>query len=126
MAQFAECPCTGKTLIKLLRPAILAILGDCPLHGYVVVRKLEQMPMFPGPSPDTAGVYRVLKGMEKEGLLVSSWDTTHNGPAKRIFTITADGKACLRQWHRTLKQYHKDVETLLNLVTQTIRRGKHR
>jgi len=126
MMEFGECPCAGKTLVLLVRPAVLAILAEGPVHGYVIVQRLGQMPMFRGPSPDTTGVYRTLKAMEEEGILVSTWDTAPSGPARRIFEITADGKACLKQWQRTLKQYHKDVEALLKVVTKSVEGGRHK
>jgi DNA-binding PadR family transcriptional regulator len=120
MMEFAECPCTGKTLVRLLRPAILGILAKQPLHGYLILQRLEQMPMFKDPSPDTTGVYRTLKAMEDEGLLISKWNTAGNGPARRIFEITVDGKVCLKRWNKTLKRYQKDVDTLLKFLTKAV------
>jgi DNA-binding PadR family transcriptional regulator len=58
--------------------------------------------------------------------LVSTWDTAQSGPSRRIFEITADGKACLKQWQRTLKQYQKDVEALLKVVTKSAEGGRHK
>ena len=86
--KFSQCPCTGKTLAKIVQPAVLAVLAEHPLHGYLVVQRLGEMMMFRGEYPDPAGVYRVLKSMDRRGLVTSSWDLGTAGPAKRRFTLT--------------------------------------
>jgi len=79
--EFSQCPCTGKTLARMIQPAVLALLAGKPLHGYIIVQQLRQMKMFHDESPDPAGVYRVLRSMEQRGLLTASWDTGRAGQA---------------------------------------------
>jgi len=110
-----KCPCTGHNLDKLLQPAILTLLAQHDLHGYVLVRQLAQMPVFQGQKPDTTGVYRTLRLMEKRGLLTSTWDTSESGPAKRLYRLTPDGRVCLVRWTKTLSLYREAIGELLNL-----------
>ena len=69
-----DCACKGKNLDKLLQPAILRILYKEDLHGFMLIQKLGESPMFGGTEPDRAGVYRYLKKMESSGLLTSDWE----------------------------------------------------
>ena len=108
-----ECPCTGGTLDKLIQPAILVVLADGPLHGYRLADRIGKMSIFRGHKPDTSGVYRFLKGMECKGLVVSSWDTSHGGPAKKCYEITSAGLCCLQQWIKTLEAYHEGINALV-------------
>lgn len=113
-----DCPCSGKTLARLVQPAVMAILAGEPLHGYLVVQRLAAMPMFCGQSPDPTGVYRLLKAMEREGLVESTLQSADNRPAKRSFALTASGRACLDRWAQTLQHYEDSIADLLSAITQ--------
>ncbi len=71
------------------------------MYGYELLESLESMP-HPG-SPDTGGMYRLLRNMEDEGLLESSWNTSDSGPARRVYSITPDGEESLRGWIQSLQ-----------------------
>ncbi len=116
MVEFANCPCSGLTLDKLIQPAILAVLAKEPAHGYGIAEKIAKMPNFAGVKPDVSGIYRFLKSMESKGLVISSWDTPGKGHAKRLYEITTAGKACLDRWIETLNGYHKTITTLLKVA----------
>lgn len=118
---FDQCICSGKTLGRLLRPAILAVLSQAPTHGYVLVQRMAELDLFAGGAPDPSGVYRTLKDMEKEGLVTSAWETGDSGPAKRRFELTGDGAACLLRWTSTLQQYRAQIDGLLGLL---VRKGR--
>jgi len=120
---FDECACSGKSLARMLRPAVMGLLAAGAAHGYQLAQRLGQMKMFDCQEPDHAGLYRVLKQMEDEGLLTSAWDLAETGPARRVFTITADGAACLGQWKKTLAGYRDAVDEVLALLN---RRGQER
>jgi len=74
MTNLNECPCSGKTLARLIQPAVMTVLADEPLHGYVIVQRLTAMTMFRDHGPDITGVYRLLKSMEKKGFVTSTWE----------------------------------------------------
>jgi PadR family transcriptional regulator PadR len=109
-----ECPCSGKTLARLIQPAVMAVLADEPLHGYVIVQRVTNMTMFRDHGPDITGVYRLLKGMEKKGFVTSSWELAASGPAKRRYKLTPAGRTCLARWITTLRTYRAAVSNLLN------------
>jgi len=115
-----NCPCAGGTLDKLIQPAILVVLAEGPLHGYRLAERIGEMPMFGGQKPDTSGVYRFLKGMEGKGLVVSSWDTSETGPAKKCYHITPAGESCLRNWIRTLEEYREGITCLLKSARRIV------
>ena len=108
------CPCTGETLDKLIQPAILAVLAEGPMHGYGLAERIGALPAFAGNKPDVSGVYRYLKAMEGKGLVLSSWDLSQSGPARKTYQITAAGQRCLRRWVRTLEEYREAITALLN------------
>lgn len=78
------------------------------------MQRLTGLAMFQAHEPDNTGVYRLLKGMQKEGLVTSSWELAASGPAKRCYALTPDGRACLDRWIKTLRDYRDAVEDLLD------------
>jgi len=119
--QFSRCPCVGATLDKLIQPAILAILSHGPLHGYELTRKIGDIPHFLDEAPDISGVYRMLKALEKRGVVTSDWSMSQEGRPKRQFTITDNGRQCLENWVITLHNYHKTIGSLLKVTQKAVR-----
>ena len=110
---FADCPCSGKTLARLLNPAILLCLARQPAHGYSLLQQLAELKMFAGGEPDHAGLYRTLKQMESQGIVCAEWDHSVV-PARRVFSLTETGAACLDRWVRTLERYRDAIDELLD------------
>ena len=46
MSDFKSCPCKGNTLDKFIQPIILTILAQETIHGYMIIEKIAQTPMF--------------------------------------------------------------------------------
>ena len=116
-----NCPCSGKTLARLVHPAVMAVLAAEPIHGYLILQRLSGMRIFCGQRPDPTGVYRVLKAMEQEGLVRSTVEATDNRPAKRCFALTASGRKCLARWGGTLQDYEESISDLLTIITHARR-----
>ena len=70
MQDLKGCACTGKSLPRLLRPAILSTLAKGS-HGYAMMEELRRLSAVGDRVPDHTGVYRMLQAMEKEGLVAS-------------------------------------------------------
>lgn len=120
MLKFADCPCNGTNLEKLIHPAVLTLLTTEELHGYSIVLKLQETCMLHGKKPDPSGVYRCLRQMEQQGLVTAIWDVSNSGPAKRLYRITDDGLDCLRTWINTLEDYHRSLGLFLALAKNAV------
>jgi len=113
--------CTGNNLDKLIQPRILTILAQENLYGYRIVQRIAAEPMFSGQKPDSAGIYRSLKLLEKRGLVTSSWDLSDSGPAKRFYELTGAGMECLLQWIATLEKYRQVIGAILDEANQAFK-----
>lgn len=115
---FNECACSGSTLDRFVRPSVMAVLARHPggMHGYLLAQQLREVAIFADCSPDTTGLYRVLKGMEIEGYLTSGWDVEGSGPARRVYALTEAGWDCLRQWAGTLERYAQNLGQTLEYI----------
>lgn len=118
-----ECPCTGRTLDRLLHVAVLTVLARESLHGYRVADEVAKLPPQRGQKPDVSGVYRCLKSMEQDHFVVASWSASDRGPAKRLYKLTPSGLACLASWLESLKRYRQAIGGLLTVARGAARRA---
>jgi PadR family transcriptional regulator PadR len=99
-------------LERFTEPAVLLLLRDAPAHGYEL---LEQLPeLMPGERIDMGNLYRILRSLEREGLVSSTWDELSPGPAKRVYAITESGRTVLDQWVRAFQKAQQQIEAFVN------------
>ena len=97
---------------NLLVPYILLFLKNWSAHGYQILQTLTLLGFA---AVDPATVYRALRQMESEGLVLSSWETGAAGPARRTYTITASGEQFLNQWAEALGAYQRFLDRFFEL-----------
>ncbi|MGE1063491.1 helix-turn-helix transcriptional regulator [Megasphaera paucivorans] len=91
---------------------ILLQLAQHSAHGGALYNALIQdIPDF---QCDTAAIYRTLKQLEKEDAVIFSWDTSHAGPARKIYSITPIGYKQLAFWKSDMEQRSKRLHYFLN------------
>ena len=87
---------------RFAEPALLLLLRERPAHGYDL---LERLPELTGEARVEMGnLYRLLRGLEEEGLVSSEWDDSSPGPAKRRYAITPAGEQLLGHWAEALRR----------------------
>ncbi|MCW3840558.1 helix-turn-helix transcriptional regulator [Micromonospora yasonensis] len=83
----------GRELRGLLHPFLLLLIFERPGHGYDLIDRLKAMGL---PDVEPGHVYRALRGLERERSVISGWETTGPGPARRCYQLTAKGSEDLR------------------------------
>ena len=111
-----ECHCKVERVPNFVQPRLLLELAKKPAHGYELIEHLGQGDSL---SPDPGNFYRMLRSLEEEGLVCSTWDTQNTGPARRVYELTDQGMEFLHAWavtiHQTrqsLDRFTSDYETL--------------
>ena len=99
----------------MVQPSILAALSKEPLHGYALAQRLAREGAHLGTPPDHSGIYRLLRGMEKRGLLTSELAESDAGPARRAYALTESGRLCLEHWIKSLANYRDTIDSVLEL-----------
>ena len=96
--------------------ALLLLLAARPTHGYEL---LERLPEFSGDERvDVGNLYRMLRSLEEEGLVVSEWSAELPGPTKRTYTLTDDGQDVLAAWLRAFEQLRNELTTVLDFAQE--------
>ena len=74
---------------------VLAALGPGPLHGYGIIKAVEEM--SEGRVHLRAGtLYGALERLESEGYVAFHGEGSEGGPARRYYRLTAAGQQLLR------------------------------
>lgn len=109
---------------SLLRAAVLLLLRDQESHGYELMSRLSELGV--DVPPTTGGLYRSLRGMAEEGLVISYWSTPERGPARRVYAITERGEEYLEGSMAALVNLAHTVRGMLNRHRSgSRRRGLH-
>lgn len=79
----------------LTRNLILWIISKEKIHGYGIMKKLDEFYDFENLDCEiknsSSKVYPILSKMEKNGLIVGEWDINENNKRVKYYTITEDG-----------------------------------
>lgn len=88
---------------SMLPVVLLSFLAAKPEHGYSMLAKLEELGV---PGIKSGTLYPLLRTMEESGDIVSDWQITARGPARKIFEITQQGHQTLESVKNWLEQFN--------------------
>jgi PadR family transcriptional regulator, regulatory protein PadR len=92
---------------------ILSILMESPLHGYAIMRKLEERSS--GYFKMTAALlYPTLHQMEQENLVEAIWENTTGQRRKKIYTITSRGKEYFSKGNTEWKRFFDQLFNVMD------------
>lgn len=105
---------------RFAEPAVLLLLAEQPSHGYEIAESLEGL--LEEGRVDFGNLYRLLRSLEGEGLVSSSWNDEVPGPLKRTYELTGEGAALLGAWAASLRAVVERIDTLLQRYDAVARR----
>lgn len=79
----------------------LLLLAERPRHGLALHEDVNAL-LPASLQIDAGNLYRVLREMEKRGVVTSEWDTQGAGPARRVYAITPAGHDELAAWREDI------------------------
>ena len=98
-------------LRHFVEPCLLLLLRERPGHGYELVDRLRTLGLVEG---DSAGVYRTLRSLERQGLTRSVWRSSAAGPARRTYSLTAEGLSALDAVTREVRDTRRTLDAYLD------------
>ncbi len=106
---------TTKLLAQMRRGAIeycvLALLRDQDLYGLELARTLAEAD---GLVTSEGTVYPLLTRLRRDGLVDATWEESPNGPPRRYYRITKDGRAALKAFSVQWERFRDTVDALLD------------
>ncbi len=96
---------------RFAEPAVLLLLAEGRGHGYQLADRLEEL--LDEGRVDFGNLYRLLRALEEEGLVASTWSEETPGPQKRVYELTGEGAALLDAWVASLRARSERIGALL-------------
>ena len=99
-------------VMSFLQPCLLLLLSRDQAHGYSLLDELAEFGFDPTQA-DPSLIYRALREMEQSGWVSSQWDDDSQGPKKRVYCISPQGKIFLAEWIDNLRRTRAEIDRLL-------------
>jgi PadR family transcriptional regulator, regulatory protein PadR len=103
--------------------AILSSLAESTSHGYELVDQLDAL-ASELVCIDAGSMYRLLRSLEEEGLVSSSWETPESGPGRRVYVIMEQGLEALEVMAHSLSHRAASMQELAEHATQAIAKSR--
>lgn len=107
----------SKKTERYIQPSILLALKTKPSYGYELIQEITRFGFIEGQVPPGM-IYRHLRELEENGLVVSEWETEGAGPAKRVYQLTGEGLEVLGFWIDYMKRQADRLLNFVNLYAQ--------
>ena len=104
-------------IVRLIEPALLALLAEGPRHGYDLIASMGQFELGVD-ALDSGLIYRMLREMEESGWVTSVWEAPGPGPARRVYSLTGIGREAIAAWRQELGRTHDTLHRLLDLTAE--------
>lgn len=90
---------------------LMGVLRHGPQHGYAVITSLERRSNGAFDLPE-GSIYPALHKLELRGLISSEWSTT-DGRRRRVYGLTAKGRAALTEQRQEWRRFARSVEAVV-------------
>lgn len=89
--------------------AILLLIRDKAMYGYELTSKLNEIPLF---SIANGSIYPILKRMGNNNWIASFWHESAEGPRRKYYQITDEGKQIIEQRMNSYKEFYHALALL--------------
>ena len=97
---------------RFVEPTLLLLLSERPRHGYELGHEIARL-AGDHTSVDIGNLYRVLRGLEFEGLITSQWIPQPTGPPRRTYDLSPAGARVLATWAGAMEETQATLATFL-------------
>jgi PadR family transcriptional regulator, regulatory protein PadR len=119
------CTCAMGNVYRFVEPVVLLLLKQKGRsHGYDLSGAVSEHALTDA-TVERAALYRTLRQLEANGNVASSWETDGVGPARRVYTITAQGDRHLQEWATVLSHLSASMARFVTAARRS-RRGTRR
>ena len=91
---------------------VLAVLAGGPQHGYALAREIEQR-SGSALKPGEGTLYPALRALEGEGYITGAWEIQPSGPARKVYSLTDQGRGELAKQVQAWHDYARAVSGIL-------------
>ena len=103
----------------LIEAALLAALAEqTTAHGYDLRRILTEL-TGGFLQVDSGNIYRLLRRLEQDGFVTSTWTEGEHGPQRREYRLTRDGCEHLVSWRKHLETRERAFRSVIDAIDRS-------
>ena len=102
---------TTQLLHGVLDMCLLSIIEDEPSYGYEMVSKLRDRGLD---LASEGSIYPLLSRLQKQGLIEGYLVQSSEGPARKYYRMSEEGRATLDLWRTEWRDFRTSVDEVLN------------
>ena len=115
------CSCGMGNLYRFVEPVTLYLLKTRgKTHGYDLVGALNDNALTDS-RIEPGALYRTLRRLEENAFVVSTWDVSGSGAARRLYELTPDGEEHLYEWMIVLDRMSGSLARFVTDVRAVVR-----
>jgi len=102
----------GERTMQISEPAEYAILGlleEQPMHGYELFQRFQGEVLGQIVHIEMSQLYAFLKKLERLALIEAELEPQGARPPRKVYRLTEEGRALLRQWLTTPVERPRDI-----------------
>ncbi len=108
---------------RYMQPSILLALLEGESYGYELSQRVGEYGFLRGDVPPGM-IYRHLRQMEDDRLVISRWEAVESGPAKRMYEVTQEGREVLAAWMGYMRRQEKIISDFVARYAK-VTEGQH-
>jgi PadR family transcriptional regulator PadR len=113
-------------LYRFVEPVLLLVLKEKGRsYGYDLATEIPRY-AFTDAEIEKAVLYRTLRTLEQNGYVTSDWESDGPGPARRVYSLTADGEGHLQEWKQVLSKVAGSMSRFIRHVDVLFHTAEHR
>lgn len=102
---------TTQLLHGVLDMCLLSIIADEASYGYEMVSKLRERGLD---LASEGSIYPLLSRLQKQGMIEGYLVQSTEGPARKYYRMSSNGRATLDQWRREWREFSHSVNVVLD------------
>jgi DNA-binding PadR family transcriptional regulator len=107
-------------LYRFVEPVALYLLKTRgKTHGYDLVGALNDNALTDS-RIEPGALYRTLRRLEENAFVVSTWDVSGSGAARRVYELTPEGEEHLREWLAVLERLSGSLARFVKDISSVV------
>lgn len=106
-----DLPPVSTPFHEYVEACLMLALVERSAYGYELKGEIDDLGLQ---SLERGRIYRALRSMEAEGLVVSHWETAGRGPARRTYDLTTCGQDRLRAQVLAVRRQRRQLSRFLS------------
>ncbi len=107
---------------RFIEACLLVLLMEEASYGYNLMERLYEF-NFQEDAINMSIIYRNLKSLETRDLVKASWVEGDQGPNKKIYELTPDGRSEAEKWIQLLKFRRSQLQLIIDKYENIEKRG---